>query len=81
MAKIERKKEKFLSKTEEKIIESLRKSKSMRIKDLVRILGMYDSNLRKRIKVLFNKGMLERYVEDNYTCVRIKNRSEIQTDS
>lgn len=57
---------------EQRIIDAIRKNNGIRIKDLARILGMWDSNLRKRINVLVKKDIVERFVQDGYTCVRVK---------
>lgn len=59
-------------KGEQRIIEAIGKNNGIRIKDLARILGMWDSNLRKRINVLDQNGIVERFVQDGYTCVRVK---------
>lgn len=61
---------------EERIIEAIRKKSGFRIIDLAKQLGLWDSNLRKRIKVLVQKGVLETYVHGNYLCVRIRNENQ-----
>ncbi len=57
---------------EERIVEALRNRNGIRMMDLAKMLGMYDSNLRKKIQVLVQRGVAGRYLDDRHTCVRHK---------
>lgn len=61
-----------LSAREEEIMSAIRKNNGIRIKDLARLLDMWDSNLRKKINILRQKGLVEKFIHDKYTCVRIR---------
>ena len=63
--------EKRLNKDDE-IVESIRENNGIRIKDLAKLLGMWDSNLRKRLKLLNKEGKVEKFIQEDYTCVKIK---------
>ena len=56
----------------EKIIQVISNNNEIRIKDLAKSLGMWDSNLRKKIKVLVEEGKIEVFQKDKYKCVRVK---------
>jgi DeoR/GlpR family transcriptional regulator of sugar metabolism len=57
---------------DEEIIELINNNKGIRIKDLAKLLSMWDSNLRKKIKLLAENNKVERFNSKGYTCVRIK---------
>ena len=57
---------------DEEIINAIKKNKGIRIRDLAKSLGMWDSNLRKKLNVLVSENQVERFIENKYTCVRLK---------
>lgn len=68
--------ERKLSTREKEIINAIEHNNGIRIKDLAKLLGMWDSNLRKKINLLVQRGLVERLIEDKYTCVRIKEETK-----
>jgi predicted transcriptional regulator len=61
-------------KREREIIQSIENNEGIKIKDLAKLLEMWDSNLRKMIKILVEQEKVEKFRKDNYICVRIKKR-------
>jgi len=56
----------------DEILAAIKNSDGIRIKDLSKQLCMWDSNLRKKIKVLIEEDKVEKYTQENYLHVRIK---------
>jgi len=56
----------------EEILIAVKNSDGIKIKDLSKQLGMWDSNLRKKLKILIEEGKVEKYTQDDYLHVRIK---------
>ena len=61
-----------LTERETEVINAVKSHNHIRIKDLAKKLEMWDSNLRKMIVKLEEKGYLHKYVQDNFTCVKLK---------
>ncbi len=68
-------KKKSLTRKEE-VIKAIKDNDEIRIKDLAKLLRMWESNLRKKIKVLIEEGKVERFTKNNYVCVRIINNEK-----
>ncbi len=59
-------------KIEDRIIEAIRRNEGIRVKDLVRMLNMWDGNLRREVGTLVRKGVLEKFIKDDFVCVRFR---------
>lgn len=57
---------------DDEIVMTIRENNGIRIKDLAKLLSMWDSNLRKRLNLLNKEGKVERFIQKDYTCVKIK---------
>ena len=60
----------------EEVVKAIKDNNEIRIKDLAKLLCMWESNLRKNIKVLIEEGKVEKFTKNNYVCVRIRNNDE-----
>lgn len=58
----------------EEILKLLKSNKEMKVKDLAKELGMWDSHLRKKINILIKDELVEKFIKDNYTYVKIRKR-------
>ena len=56
----------------DEILDAIKNSNEIKIKDLSKQLGMWDSNLRKKINILVMEEKVEKFKLDKYLHVRIK---------
>jgi len=56
----------------EEVLATLVKVQQVRVVALARKLGMWDSNLRKILKQLIIEKKIEKFLDNNYTCVRMR---------
>jgi DNA-binding MarR family transcriptional regulator len=68
------KRRRFARAREDAILEKIVNNEGIRIKDLAKKLGMWDGNLRRNVERLVKKGIVAKYVENDYVCVKIKKK-------
>ena len=59
-----------LTAREEEIVDAIKHKDGVRIKDLAKLLGMWDGNLRNKINDLVKMGIVEKFIKDKYICDR-----------